>query len=91
VYRQLVFPVRPREGKGLKREKTMAVQKTDYRTNRADYAIAATHSSAVAGDDDRDQMLANKKKALWLKERRSARLAESPMESSPLPKRRPRG
>ena len=69
----------------------MAVQKTDYRTNRADYAIAATHTSAVTEDNDLEQMVARKKKALWLKERRSAALAKSPMDSSPLPKRRPRG
>ena len=69
----------------------MSVQKNDYRTNRADYAIAATHGRVTADDTVRDEMLARKKKAMWLRERRSARLGENPMESSPITQRRPRG
>lgn len=65
----------------------MPVQKDDYRTNRADYAIAAKHGA----DDDRAELLAMKKKTLWLKDRRSAKLSEHPAESSPEPKGRPRG
>ena len=44
----------------------MSVQKGDYRTNRADYAIAATHSLATADDSDRAELLARKEKSLWL-------------------------
>lgn len=61
----------------------------DYRTNRADYAIAARHGRAIT-NDDRDELLA-RKKSLWLKDRRFAKLAENPSESSPQPKARPRG
>jgi hypothetical protein len=64
---------------------------TDYRTNRADYAIAATHGQPIANDGDREVLLASKKKSLWLKQRRSVKLAESPMDSAPLPKRTSRG
>ncbi|QPC93542.1 hypothetical protein GA829_24840 [Mesorhizobium sp. INR15] len=69
----------------------MSTQKGDYRTNRADYAIAATHGRASVENTSRAEMLASKKKSLWLKERRSARLGENPMESAPLPQRKPRG
>ncbi|WP_056582173.1 MULTISPECIES: hypothetical protein [unclassified Mesorhizobium] len=69
----------------------MSIQKGDYRTNRADYAIAATHGGVTAEDSVRDEILARRKKSLWLKERRSAKSAENPMDSSPLPKRNPRG
>ncbi|UVK37671.1 hypothetical protein LHFGNBLO_004744 [Mesorhizobium sp. AR10] len=62
----------------------------DYRTNRADFAIAAKDGRARA-DGDRDDLAARKKKSLWLKDRRSAQLAENPSESSPQPKSRPRG
>jgi hypothetical protein len=68
----------------------MSVQKEDYRTNRADYAIAAKHGRANA-DGDRDELLARKKKSLWLRDRRSAKLAANPSESLPGPKARPRG
>ncbi|PZV36743.1 hypothetical protein B5V02_20255 [Mesorhizobium kowhaii] len=68
----------------------MSVQKEDYRTNRADYAFAAKHGRAVA-DSDRDELLARKKKSLWLSDRRSAKLARNPAESSPEPKSRLRG
>ncbi|TIN25087.1 MAG: hypothetical protein E5Y31_16640 [Mesorhizobium sp.] len=69
----------------------MSIQKGDYRTNRADYAIAATHGGVTAEDSDRDEILARRKKSLWLKDRRSAKSAENPMDSSPLPRRIPRG
>ena len=65
----------------------MSVQKDDYRTNRADYAIAAKHGA----EGDRDELLARKKTTLWLRDRRSARLAANPSESRPGPKARPRG
>ncbi|WP_292242545.1 hypothetical protein [Mesorhizobium sp.] len=68
----------------------MSVQKKDYRTNRADYVIAAQHGRPTA-DGDRDEMLARKKKSLWLKDRRSAELAANPSESSTEPKPRTRG
>ena len=60
----------------------MSIHKADYRTNRADYAIAAKQ-----GDSDRDDILARKKKSLWLRDRRST----NPSESSPDPKAKPRG
>lgn len=65
----------------------MSVRKDDYRTNRADYTIAATHRRAIADETVRDETMARKKKAMWLKERRSAKLGENPMESSPRPER----
>lgn len=68
----------------------MSIQKGDYRTNRADYAIAAMHGGLTAEDSDRDEILARRKKSLWLKERRSAKSAENPMDSSPLPRRNSR-
>lgn len=69
----------------------MSTQKGDYRTNRADYAIAATHGGVTAEDSVRDEILIRRKKSLWLKERRSAKSAENPLDSSPLPERSPRG
>ena len=69
----------------------MSIQKGDYRTNRADYAIAAMHGGATTEDSVRDEILARRKKSLWLKERRSAKSAENPMDRSPLPKRNLRG
>jgi hypothetical protein len=63
---------------------------TDYRTNRADYVIAARHGREIA-DDDRDELLARKKQSLWLRDRRSAKLSANPSESLPGPKSRPRG
>jgi hypothetical protein len=69
----------------------MSVQKEDYRTNRADYVIAAMHGWATADDDDRDELLARRKRSLWLSDRRFAKLAANPAESSPGPKARPRG
>ncbi|PAP95458.1 hypothetical protein CIT31_15840 [Mesorhizobium wenxiniae] len=69
----------------------MSVQKKDYRTNRADYAVAAKQHGRVAADGDRDELLASKKKSLWLRDRRSAKLAANPSESSPEPRARRRG
>ncbi|SDA42465.1 hypothetical protein SAMN02927914_00430 [Mesorhizobium qingshengii] len=69
----------------------MPAHKEDYRTNRADYAIAATRGRPLAEAGDREALLASKKKSLWLKQRRSLKLAENPMDSSPLPKRTSRG
>ena len=64
--------------------------KEDYRTNRADYVIEAMHGRANA-DGERDELLTEKKNTLWLRDRRSAKLAENPWDSSPGPKARPRG
>lgn len=64
----------------------MSAPKEDYRTNRADYVIAARHARATTEDK-----LARKEKSLFLKDRRSARLAANPSESSPEAKARPRG
>ena len=68
----------------------MSIQKADYRTNRADYAIAAKLGREIA-DSDRDEILAKKKKSLWLADRRSAKSAANPSENSPDPTARPRG
>ena len=68
--------------------KTMAIH-TDYRTNRADYAIAAKPKptgAAVAAEA--------KKKAVrlddQLNDQRSARLSANPSDTSDKPKPRPR-
>ena len=65
--------------------KTMAIH-TDYRTNRADYAIAAKPKltgTAVEAE--------TKKKAVRLNDQRSARLSANPSDTSDKPKPRPRG
>ncbi|TKC01646.1 MAG: hypothetical protein E5W81_01055 [Mesorhizobium sp.] len=67
----------------------MAVQKEDYRTNRADFAIAAMHSRATAEGDPAE--LVATRKSLWLRDRRSAILAANPAESTPQRKTKPRG
>ncbi|PBB30230.1 hypothetical protein EOA60_23545 [Mesorhizobium sp. M1A.F.Ca.IN.020.06.1.1] len=67
----------------------MSIQKEDYRTNRADYALAAKGQSAV--DGGRNEILERRKKTLWLRDPRIARLAANPCESLPGPKPRPRG
>lgn len=69
----------------------MSVHKVDYRTNRADYVIAAMHGRPTTDDGDRDELLARMRKSLWLKDRRFAKLAASPSESLPGPKARSRG
>lgn len=66
----------------------MPAQDDDYRTNRADYLIAA--DGRAIPDGDRDEHLARKKKSLWLSDLRSAKLAANPSDSSPEPKSRPR-
>ncbi|RWM13578.1 MAG: hypothetical protein E5Y01_28710 [Mesorhizobium sp.] len=68
----------------------MSAQKEDYRTNRADYAIAAMQGRSTA-DDDRNEMLARKETYLWLRDRRLARLAANPCESLPPRARPPHG
>ncbi|MGX7874841.1 hypothetical protein ACVDG5_020660 [Mesorhizobium sp. ORM6] len=68
----------------------MSVQKEDYRTNKADYVIAATYGRTTADDGDRDELLA-RGKFPWLRDRRFVKLAANPAESSPGPKARPRG
>jgi hypothetical protein len=67
----------------------MSVQKDDYRTNRADYAIAAIQGRATA-NDDHDEILERKQKFLWLRDRRTARLAANLCESLPGPRSPPR-
>lgn len=68
----------------------MSVRKEDYRTNKADYVIAAMYGRMDADDDERDELL-TKEKFLRLRDRRFAKLAANPAESSPGPKARPRG
>ncbi|PAP96295.1 hypothetical protein [Mesorhizobium wenxiniae] len=65
----------------------MSVQKKDYRTNRADYAIAAKHGQAAA-NGNREKLLARKKKLLVVRDRR---LIANPSESAPEPKAKTRG
>lgn len=60
----------------------MSAQKEDYRTNRADYAIAAMQDRSDA-DHDRNETLARKKKSPWLRDTQTARLAATPCESLP--------
>lgn len=69
----------------------MSLRKDDYRTNRADYVIAATHGRATADDDGRDELLARKRKALWLRDRRFAKVTANPSDSLPGPRARRRG
>ena len=69
----------------------MSVQKEDYRTNKADYVIAATPDRATADGGGPDELLARRKKSLLLRDRRFAKLAANPSESSPGPKARRRG
>jgi hypothetical protein len=68
----------------------MSVQKEDYRTNRADYAIAATRGQSAV-EVGRNELMERKKKSLWLRDPRIARLAANPCESLPGPRARPRG
>ncbi|RRI07837.1 hypothetical protein EH240_00925 [Mesorhizobium tamadayense] len=67
----------------------MSAQKEDYRTNRADYVIAAMQAGATA-DDDHDKVAAREKWSLRLRDRRLARLAANPCETLPGPRTRPR-
>lgn len=67
----------------------MSVQKEDYRTNRADYLIAAKGQSAV--DVGRNDILERRKKTLRLRDPQIARLAANPCESLPGSRARPRG
>ncbi|KAA3451620.1 hypothetical protein C7I87_06315 [Mesorhizobium sp. SARCC-RB16n] len=69
----------------------MSVQKEDYRTNRADYTIAAKRGGALADGGEHDELLARRTKSLWLKDWRTARLAANPPESSFGSRPRPRG
>ncbi|QPC95688.1 hypothetical protein [Mesorhizobium sp. INR15] len=67
----------------------MSAREEDYRTNRADFANVA--GGRFAADGVRDELAARKKKTLWLKDQRTAKLAENPLESLPQHKVRPRG
>jgi hypothetical protein len=60
----------------------MSIQKEDYRTNRADYAIAKKPNLIA-----RAEAVAKKK----FYERRFAKLTENPSETWAKPKTRPRG
>ena len=83
TFRQLISVSGQKRTEGLEPGgTTLSVQKEDYRTNRADYVIAAMHGRATA-DDGRNERL----KALWLRDRRIARLAANPCESLPGPRR----
>ncbi|RWA61209.1 hypothetical protein EN836_17930 [Mesorhizobium sp. M1C.F.Ca.ET.193.01.1.1] len=64
----------------------MSAQKEDYRTNRADYVIAAMQGRSIP-DNSRDEKL----KTIWLRDRRLARLAANPCESLPPRARPPHG
>ncbi|QKC79805.1 hypothetical protein EB233_13460 [Mesorhizobium erdmanii] len=68
----------------------MSVQKEDYRTNRADFAIASTRGQAVSDDGVRDEPLAMSYKSVWPRDRRSARLPANPAKSSSGPRAGPR-
>ena len=63
----------------------MAIQ-TDYRTNRADYAIAAKPKLTGAAVEAEA-----KKKAVRLNDQRSARLSANPSDTSDKPRPRSRG
>jgi len=67
----------------------MSAQKEDYRTNRADYAIAA-QGRAVVENGVREDLLASTK-SLWLRDRRTVRLTANPSDSWPGRRGRPRG
>jgi len=66
----------------------MPVQKEDYRTNRADYAIAALKGQSAL-NVDRNELLERREKSPWQRDRRFGRLAANPCESLP-PGSRPR-
>ncbi|RWM39926.1 MAG: hypothetical protein EOR75_12150 [Mesorhizobium sp.] len=68
----------------------MSVQKEDYRTNKADYLIAATKGRS-AGDVGLNATLERRMKSLWARDSQIARLAANPCESFPGPRARPRG
>ncbi|TPI30245.1 hypothetical protein FJW07_29595 [Mesorhizobium sp. B3-1-9] len=67
----------------------MTIQKEDYRTNRADYAIASMQGQSAAFDARHERR--ESKKSLWLRDRRLARLAENPCETVPGSRARRRG
>lgn len=68
----------------------MSVQKEDYRTNKADYLIAATkgQSAVNVGLNETSE---RRMKSLWARDSQIARLAATPCESFPGPRVRPRG
>ncbi|TGQ63525.1 MAG: hypothetical protein E5V49_00535 [Mesorhizobium sp.] len=68
----------------------MPVQKEDYRTNRADYLIAATKGRSAV-DDGRNEIPERRRKSLWLRDPQIARLATNPCDSLPATRVRPRG
>jgi len=64
------------------REETMSENKEDFRTNRADYLLAAKKGRATA--DDRNESLAGE---ICQRDWRLAALAANPCDSLPEPKR----
>jgi hypothetical protein len=64
----------------------MSAKKEDYRTNRADYLLAAKKSRATA-HDDRNEMRASETNSLCLRDWRFAALAANPCDSLPEPRR----
>ncbi|TIQ28175.1 MAG: hypothetical protein E5X48_31845 [Mesorhizobium sp.] len=60
-----------------------SASKEDYRTNKADYVIAAMRGRASVNDDRGE----TQKKSLWLRDSRLAKLAANPCESLPGPRR----
>ena len=73
--------------------KTMAIH-TDYRTNRADYAIAAKPKltgTAVAAEAKKTAARLKDQLKDQLNDQRSARLSANPSDTSDKPKPRSRG
>ena len=74
-------------------QKQMAIH-TDYRTNRADYAIAAKPKltgAAVAAEAKKKAARLKDQLKDQLNDQRSARLSANPSDTSDKPKPRPRG
>ncbi|AZO54887.1 hypothetical protein EJ077_16595 [Mesorhizobium sp. M8A.F.Ca.ET.057.01.1.1] len=68
----------------------MSAQKEDYRTNKADYLIAATKGRSGV-DVSLNETLERRRRSLWLRDPGAARLAANPCDSLPAPRARPRG
>lgn len=68
----------------------MSVQKEDYRTNKADFLIAATKGRSAV-NVDLNETSERRKKSLWVRDPQIDRLAANPCESFPGPRARPRG
>ncbi|TIX80964.1 MAG: hypothetical protein E5V27_17835 [Mesorhizobium sp.] len=69
----------------------MTVHKKDYRTNRADYAIAAKHGGATGSGDELPARTKKSLLVLLVRDRRSAKLAANPSKSALDPNPKTRG